>query len=33
VCKARSPSCASCVISDLCEHPGRKKIIAAADKP
>jgi endonuclease-3 len=30
VCKARSPACATCVISDLCEHPGRKKIIAAA---
>jgi endonuclease-3 len=30
VCIARSPKCAQCVISDLCEFPGRKKIIAAA---
>jgi endonuclease-3 len=30
VCKARSPDCARCMISDLCEYPGRRKILAAA---
>ena len=30
VCKARSPACAACTINDLCEFPGRKRIIAAA---
>ncbi|MFM7785629.1 MAG: endonuclease III [Gammaproteobacteria bacterium] len=30
VCKARSPECARCTISDLCEYPGRLKILAAA---
>ena len=30
VCTARAPRCAQCVISDLCEFPGRKKILAAA---
>jgi len=29
VCTARTPKCAQCVISDLCEFPGRKRIIAA----
>jgi endonuclease-3 len=27
VCTARSPKCRECVISDLCEYPGRKKIL------
>jgi len=30
VCTARNPRCADCVISDLCEYPGRAAIIAAA---
>jgi endonuclease III len=30
VCTARSPRCAQCVISDLCEYPGRLRIIAAS---
>ena len=30
VCKARAPDCAHCAISDLCEYPGRRKILAAA---
>ena len=30
VCTARAPKCAGCVISDLCEFPGRRKIIAAS---
>jgi endonuclease-3 len=32
VCTARAPKCAQCVINDLCEHPGRRKIIAAAQE-
>ncbi|MBK6279570.1 MAG: endonuclease III [Gammaproteobacteria bacterium] len=27
VCTARNPKCRECVISDLCEYPGRKKIL------
>ena len=27
VCTARNPNCRECVISDLCEYPGRKKIL------
>ena len=27
VCTARAPTCRECVISDLCEYPGRKKIL------
>jgi len=30
VCTARAPRCAQCVISDLCEYPGRLGIIAAS---
>jgi endonuclease-3 len=30
VCTARKPDCARCVIGDLCEFPGRRKIQAAA---
>jgi len=27
VCTARAPKCRECVISDLCEYPGRRKIL------
>jgi len=27
VCTARAPKCRECLISDLCEYPGRKKIL------
>lgn len=32
VCTARAPHCAECVISDLCEYPGRRAILRAAGK-
>lgn len=32
VCTARAPHCAECVISDLCEYPGRIAILRAAGK-
>ena len=32
VCTARAPRCAECVISDLCEYPGRRAILRAAGK-
>ncbi|MBK7169899.1 MAG: endonuclease III [Gammaproteobacteria bacterium] len=32
VCTARAPHCAECVISDLCEYPGRSAILRAAGK-
>ena len=32
VCTARAPRCAECVISDLCEYPGRLAILRAAGK-
>jgi endonuclease-3 len=32
VCTARAPRCADCVISDLCEYPGRHAILRAARK-
>jgi len=31
-CKALKPDCARCLVNDLCEWPGRRKIIAAARK-
>ena len=32
VCKALRPECARCLISDMCEYPPRRRIIAAVGK-